>query len=82
MQEGLPDNNIFDDPKACREQAATCRQKAEHCPRTSMKDHYLGLALMWDRMAADLEDAQSFTAVMDEVAASFRRRSRSPSKAA
>jgi hypothetical protein len=82
VQEGLPDNSIFDDPKACRVQAVKCRQKAEQSTSIGTKEYYSDLAGMWDRMAADLEDAQSFTTVMDEVAASFNNRSKPPSKAA
>ena len=58
MQEELLDQSTFDDPKACREQAAKCRQEADQAVSPNLKDDLLELARLWDRMAADLENAQ------------------------
>jgi hypothetical protein len=58
VQDELPDYGIFDNPKACREQAEKYRQEAEQFDRLGIRDDLLELARTWDRMAADLENAQ------------------------
>ena len=82
MEEGVPDNSLFDDAKVCRHRAAECRQEAERTTNHSLKEHYFELASAWDRMAADLEYTQSFTDVMSGMAADFRAPSKPSPKAA
>jgi hypothetical protein len=82
VEQGVPDNSLFDDAKSCRHRAAECRQEAERATSHSLMEHYLELASAWDRMAADLEYTQSFTDVMCDMAADFRVPSKPSPKAA
>jgi hypothetical protein len=64
---------MSDNPKAYREHAAECRLSAQQAVSHDVKEHFLDLALMWDRMAADLEYTQSLVHVLAEVAVAFER---------
>jgi hypothetical protein len=52
------------DPKGCREHAANCYVLAAQATSPSAKKAFTGLAEHWERLAAELESAQTFLTVM------------------
>jgi hypothetical protein len=53
-----------DDPVECRVHAANCRQLAAEARGSEARQTFLSLAETWDRLAAELESAQSFLKAM------------------
>jgi hypothetical protein len=51
--------------KECREHALHCEQLAETVPTLTGRQIFLNLARSWRRLAAELEHAQSFLALVD-----------------
>lgn len=47
------------DPQDCLEHAANCRRLAEGAESPEAKEHFLSLALQWERLAAELEATKS-----------------------
>jgi hypothetical protein len=52
------------DPKECRMHAANCRTLAAQATRPSAKQTFTHLAETWERLAAELESAQTFLKAM------------------
>jgi hypothetical protein len=55
------------DPKECREHAANCYVLAAQATSPSAKKIFTDLAEHWERLAAELESAQTFLRVMAEI---------------
>ena len=55
------------DPKECREHAANCYVLAAQATSPSGKKAFTDLAEHWERLAAELESAQTFLRVMAEI---------------
>ena len=55
------------DPQECRQHAANCRQLAAEATSVSGRDTFLNLAETWERLARELEGAQSFISAMKEL---------------
>ena len=53
-------------PRECREHAANCRHLAESASATA-REAFLNLANTWERLASELEIAQRFLQVMDDM---------------
>ena len=54
-------------PKECRQHAANCRQFAAESISVSGRDAFLNLAETWERLARELEGAESFIRAMEEL---------------
>jgi hypothetical protein len=55
------------DPKECRMHAANCRTLAAQATSPSAKKTFTNLAETWDRLAAELESAQTFLKAMAAI---------------
>jgi hypothetical protein len=55
------------DPKECRQHAANCRRLADEAGTVLTRETFLNLADTWERLAAELESAQVFIRVMEEM---------------
>jgi hypothetical protein len=55
------------DPRACREHARRCAELAALAATPEAQEHFLSLESAWIRFAAELESAEAFLNVMDEI---------------
>ena len=55
------------DPKQCQRQAARCRELAAHAPNAVSRATFANLAETWDRLAAELENAQRLLDAIDSI---------------
>jgi len=54
-------------PKECRQHAKNCRRLAAESRTGSGRNTFLNLADTWERLAADLENAELFIKAMEEI---------------
>ena len=55
------------DPKECRENAVCCREMAACADSAVERETFANLADTWERLAIELETAQSFVQAMDAI---------------
>ena len=55
------------DPKRCRERALKCRYLANDASTPESKQMYLDLSQTWFRLAAELEDTNTFLHALEEM---------------
>jgi hypothetical protein len=54
-------------PNECRQHAANCRQLAAEATSVAGRDTLMNLAEGWERLARELESAESFTKAIQEI---------------
>jgi len=54
-------------PKECRQHAGNCRRLASESLTVSGRNTFLNLADHWERLAAELENAELFIKAMQEI---------------
>jgi hypothetical protein len=55
------------DPKECRQHARRCAELAAVATTPGAREQFLSLQLSWIRLAADLDNAQTLIAALDEM---------------
>ncbi|MGB0056827.1 MAG: hypothetical protein WBQ20_08720 [Methyloceanibacter sp.] len=55
------------DPKECRQHARRCAELAAVATTPEAREQFLSLQLSWIRLAADLDNAQTLIAALDEM---------------
>ena len=55
------------DPKRCRERALKCRYLANEANTPQSKEMFLDLSQAWLRLAAELDDTNTFLRALDEM---------------
>ena len=55
------------DPKECRHHARRCAELAAVATTPEAREQFLSLQLSWIRLAADLDNAQTLIAALDEM---------------
>jgi hypothetical protein len=55
------------DPNECRQHARRCAELASIATTPEARDQFLSLQQSWMRLAADLENAQTVIAALDEI---------------
>jgi len=55
------------DPKECRIHAMNCMQMAETATTPELRRTYVDLAHQWNRLAVELEDAQSLLGTLNKL---------------
>lgn len=55
------------DPKECRRHALQCSALAKRAASAEARQVFLDLARDWNKLAADLDDAQDFLAALVEI---------------
>ena len=61
--------DVSDDPRACREQAQRCADLASRAATPEDAEHFASLAKSWIRLAAEIDGAQAFLNVLDQIEA-------------
>ena len=56
-----------DDPKDCRKHAMNCMLLARQASTEESKQTFLSLSQSWTRLAAELEDAETFLKAISEI---------------
>jgi len=54
-------------PQECRRHAANCKRLAAEADTPEAKEHFIGLAAQWERLAAELEAGQKFLKTLQEI---------------
>ena len=55
------------DPKECRHHAQRCAELASVATTQEAREQFISLQQSWMRLAADLENAQTVIAALDEI---------------
>jgi hypothetical protein len=60
-------SKMTNDPNECRANARLCLRRAQKAARPDTQQLFLDLAASWNRIAAELEAAEGFTSLAQEL---------------
>ena len=55
------------DTQECREHAASCKRLADMALTPEAREHFISLAVQWERLAAELDSSAAFIRAMKDV---------------